>query len=124
MANGERISLSESRLSECQAALAPANTEAKGCNYDFAALIRDDDPTASWTEYPRQFITDDLFTHDEKAAIEVYPSTHHFPGISCNATRQTFPIPNHWAPCHAAGYGSWVGEYMFDREAGCHTSES
>lgn len=95
------------------------DTETKVCNYDFAALIRDYDPTASWTDYPRQLITHDLFTHDEKAAIEVYLSTHHFRGISFNAIRQTFPIPNHWAPCHAAGYGSWAGEYMFDREEGC-----
>jgi hypothetical protein len=92
--------------------------EAPSCNYDFAALIRDYNPTAAWTDYPRQFITYDLFTRDEKAAIERYLCTHHFRGISFHATRQSLPIPNHWAPCHAAGYGSWAGEYMFDREAG------
>jgi hypothetical protein len=94
------------------------DTEGKVCCYDFAALIRDYDPTASWTDYPKQFIAYELFTHDEKAAIEAYLCTHHFRGISFHATRQTFPIPNHWAPCNAAGYGNRAGEYMFDREEG------
>jgi hypothetical protein len=93
-------------------------TEAKVCHYDFAALIRDYDSIDSWADYPRRFIAYDLFTHDEKAAIEAYLATHHFGGISFNAARQTFPIPNHWAPCNAAGYGSWEGEYMFDEEEG------
>ena len=94
------------------------DTEAKICDYDFAALIRDYNPTGAWTDYPRQFIAYDLFTHDEKAAIEIHLSAHHFRGIAFHATRQTFPIPNHWAPCNAAGYGSRAGEYMFDREEG------
>jgi hypothetical protein len=94
------------------------DTEANVCVFDFAALIKDYDPTDSWTDYPRQFIVYDLFTRDEKAAIEAYLTTHHFHGLSFNATRQTFPIPNHWAPCNAAGYRSWEGEYMFDREEG------
>ena len=94
------------------------DTEEKVRQYDFAALIRDYDPTDSWTDYPKQFIAYDLFTRDEKAAIEAYLATHHFRGLSFNATRQTFPIPNHWAPCNAAGYGSWEGEYMFDEEEG------
>ncbi|MGH8069774.1 MAG: hypothetical protein ACRERE_31930 [Candidatus Entotheonellia bacterium] len=94
------------------------DTEEKVCQYDFAALIRDYDPTDSWTDYPKQFIAYDLFTRDEKAAIEAYLATHHFRGLSFNAARQTFPIPNHWAPCNAAGYGSWEGEYMFDEEEG------
>lgn len=86
--------------------------------YDFATLILDYDPTDSWTDYPKQFIAYDLFTRDEKAAIEAYLATHHFRGLSFHADRQTFPIPNHWAPCNAAGYGSWEGEYMFDEEEG------
>lgn len=94
------------------------DTEGKDCDYDFATLIRDYDPTASWTDYPRQFIAYDLFTQDEKAAIEAYLGTHDFRGISFHATRQIFPIPKHWAPCNAASYGRWTGEYMFNREEG------
>jgi hypothetical protein len=32
--------------------------------------------------------------------------------------RQTFPLPNHWAPCNATGDRNWQGEYRFDAEAG------
>jgi hypothetical protein len=94
------------------------DANARACPYDFAALIRDYDPTDSGMDYPRQFIAYDLFTRNEKEAIEIYLNRHHFRGISFNATRQTFPIPNHWAPCNAAGYGPWEGEYRFDEEGG------
>jgi hypothetical protein len=69
-------------------------------------------------EYPKRFIIYDLFTREEKEAIETYLATHHFRGVSLHATQQAFPIPNHWAPCNAAGYGSWEGEYLFDEEEG------
>ena len=39
------------------------DTEGKVCYYDFAALIRDYDPNASWTDYPTQFIAYDLLAH-------------------------------------------------------------
>jgi hypothetical protein len=94
------------------------DTEDEACSYDFATLIRGYDATDPWMEYPRKFIVDDLFTRDEKAAIEAYLAKHHFPGITLYKTRQTFPISNHWAPCNAAGYGAWEGEYMFDEEEG------
>jgi hypothetical protein len=94
------------------------STETMVCSYDFAALIRGYDPTDVRTDYPRRFIAYDLFTADEKAAIEAYLTTHHFRGIAVHVARQTFPIPNHWAPCNAAGYGDWSGEYMFDAEDG------
>jgi len=94
------------------------NTETPVCDYDFPALIRDYDPTDVWTDYPRKFIAYDLFTADEKAAIEAYLATHQLGGITLHEGRQTFPIPNHWAPCNAAGYGNWQGEYKFDAEEG------
>jgi hypothetical protein len=94
------------------------NTETTVCDYDFAALIRNYDPVDVSTDYPRKFIAYDLFTADEKAAIEAYLATHHLGGITLHAARQTFPIPNHWAPCNAAGYGNWQGEYRFDAEEG------
>jgi hypothetical protein len=90
--------------------------EEKACGYDFARLIRGYDATDPWMDYPRRFIAYDLFTQDEKAAIEAYLAKHHFPGITLYKVRQTFPIPNQWAPCNAAGYGAWEGEYMFDEE--------
>jgi hypothetical protein len=91
---------------------------AKVFDYDFAALIRDYDASDPWMEYPRKFIADDLFTGDEKAAIEAYLARHHFQGITLYKARQTFPIPNQWSPCNAAGYGPWEGEYLFDEEEG------
>jgi hypothetical protein len=94
------------------------NTETIVCDYDFTTLIRDYDPTDVWTDHPRKFIAYDLFTADEKAAIQAYLATHHFAGITLHVARQTFPIPNHWAPCNAAGYGNWEGEYRFDAEDG------
>jgi hypothetical protein len=94
------------------------DTEASACDYDFARLIRGYDATDPWMEYPRQFIIEELFTRDEKAAIEAYLATHHLPGMALGHVRQTFPIPTHWAPCNAAGYGAWEGEYRFDEEEG------
>jgi hypothetical protein len=67
-------------------------------------------------EYPRQFIVEELFTRDETAAIAAYLATHHLPGMAIGHVRQTFPIPKHWAPCHAAGYGAWEGEYRVEEE--------
>jgi hypothetical protein len=67
-------------------------------------------------EYPRKFIIHDLFTRAEKDAIEAYLARHHFSGITLYKSRQTFPIPNHWAPCNVAGYGAWEGDYLFDKE--------
>jgi hypothetical protein len=87
-------------------------------DYDFATLIRDYDAADPWMEYPRRFIVNDLFTHDEKTVIEAYLAKHHFQGITLYKARQTFPIPNQWSPCNAAGYGAWEGEYMFDEEEG------
>lgn len=92
--------------------------EERACNYDFASLIQNYDADDPWMDYPRSFILYDLFTRDEKAAIEAYLAMHHLPGMTLNAARQTFPIPNDYAPCNAAGYGSWEGEYMFDEEEG------
>jgi hypothetical protein len=92
--------------------------EAQACDYDFATLIQGYDATDPWMAYPRKFIVDDLFTRDEKAAIEAYLATHQFPGMALGHVRQTFPIPNHWAPCNAAGYEAWEGEYRFDEEEG------
>jgi hypothetical protein len=94
------------------------DVEEETCVYDFGNLIRGYDVTDPWMEYPRKFIANDLFSRDEKEAIEAYLARHHFPGITLYKARQTFPIPNHWAPCNAAGYGAWEGEYMFDEEEG------
>ncbi len=94
------------------------DTEARAYDYDFASLIRGYDATDSWMEYPRQFIVDELFTRDETAAIAAYLAKHHFPGITLYKARQTFPIPKHWAPCNAAGYGACEGEYRFEDEEG------
>jgi hypothetical protein len=94
------------------------DAEERACGYDFAALIRGYDATDPWMEYPRRFITDDLFSRDEAAAIEAYLGQHHLPGLTFYKARQPFPIPNHWAPCNAAGYGAWEGEYLFDEEEG------
>ena len=68
------------------------DTKGTVCDYDFATLIRDSDLTASWTDYPRQFIAYDLFTQDEKATVEAYQRAHYFRGVSFHATRQIFPI--------------------------------
>jgi hypothetical protein len=92
--------------------------QAKACDYDFATLIRGYDATDPWMEFPRQFIVEELFTRDEKAAIEAYLATHHLPRMALGHVRQTFPIPKHWAPCNAAGHGAWEGEYRFDEEEG------
>jgi hypothetical protein len=109
----QRVSLSESHLSECELLLHRPDAEARVCHYDFSALIKDYDSTDSGMDYPRQLITYDLFAHAEKEAIEL--SRHHFRGISFTTTRQTFPIPNYCAPCNA-GYGTWEGQYRFDQE--------
>jgi hypothetical protein len=92
--------------------------DAKVCDYDFASLIRGYDATNPWMEYPRQFIVEELFTRDEKAAIAAYLATHHLPGMALGHVRQTFPVPRHWAPCNVAGYRAWEGEYRFDEEEG------
>jgi hypothetical protein len=94
------------------------DTDERASAYDFATLIRGYDAADPWMAYPRKFIVDDLFTRDEKAAIEAYLAQHPFAGITFYKARQTFPIPNHWAPCNAAGYGAWEGEYLFDEEEG------
>jgi hypothetical protein len=93
-------------------------TAEKIFDYDFATLIRDYDAADPWMEYPRKFIVDDLFTSDEKAAIEAYLAKHHLQGVTLHKARQTFPIPNQWSPCNALGYGAGEGEYMFDEEEG------
>jgi hypothetical protein len=94
------------------------DTEERACDYDFASLIRGYDAADPWMAYPRRFITDDLFTRDEKAAIEAYLAQHPLAGMTLYKARQPFPIPNQWAPCNAAGYGAWEGEYLFDEEEG------
>jgi len=93
-------------------------TEEKIFDYDFATMIRDYDAADPWMEYPRKFIANDLFTGDEKAAIQAYLAKHHFEGITLYKARQTFPIPNQWSPCNAAGYRAGEGEYLFDEEEG------
>jgi hypothetical protein len=93
-----------------------SDTEGTACDYDFATLIRGYHITDSWINYPRRFILYDLFTRDETAAIEAYLVKHHFLGITLHTVRQSFPIPNHLAPCNAASYGAWEGEYRFDGE--------
>jgi hypothetical protein len=92
--------------------------EEKACDYDFASLIQGYDATDPWMEYPRKFIVDELFTRDERAAIQAYVAKHQFPGMALGHVRQTFPIPKHWAPCNAADYGAWEGDYRFDEEEG------
>jgi hypothetical protein len=94
------------------------DAEARAGAYDFAALIRGYDAADPWMAYPRRFITDDLFSRDETAAIAAYLARHPLPGMTFYKARQPFPIPNHWAPCNAAGYGAWEGEYLFDAAEG------
>lgn len=94
------------------------DTDEGACDYDFSALIRGYDAADSWMDYPRKFIMHDLFTCTEKNAIEAYLAHHQFPGITLYKSRQTFPIPNHWAPCNVGVYGIWDGEYLFDEEEG------
>ena len=69
------------------------NTEPKVCDYGFATLIRNYDPTDVWTDYPRKFLAYDLFTADEKAAIEAYLATHHFGGSPCMWPAKPSPFP-------------------------------
>jgi hypothetical protein len=86
--------------------------------YDYPALIRDYDPVDPWMEYAKLFIQQDLFTPEEATAIASYFAKRQPRGVILHRDRQPFPISRDHAPCNAAGYSTWDGEYLFDQEEG------